>query len=233
MASTGLLFNIVSQIKPYFGTQVVVLTAHPDDEVLFFGPTLQHMEKYNTPTLVVCLTAGGWRGSAELKGGTRQDEGQAALRVSELMSLSKQFSAIKTHHLRTPLLDGPYAQWDDDLLQMILYGMNMALGDSISIYTFDAKGVTGHINHCQIGRAVATSRIRAKCYFLLTPHWLAWLIPYIYKADKNQLQIVSTSPCQLKTLFLTTYSSQDVWFRRLFLNFAPLIRSNVFSTNWQ
>lgn len=230
MTFTNLLFSVVSQLEQYSGTRVIVLTAHPDDELLFFGPLLQHMEEHEVPTLILCLTSGGWRESAELQGGSRQDPRQGALRTSELASLSRRFSAIRTHYLRTPLLDDPYTPWSERLLQIILYGMDMAMGDAITVYTFDSEGVTGHINHCQIGKAVLAGRIRAKCYFLQTPPRLAWLMPWLYKVRMDQVRITSRAPCQLRSLFLMTYASQDVWFRRLFLIFAPSMHSNIFST---
>lgn len=146
------------------------------------------------------------------------------------MSLPKYFSTVKTHQLKTPLMDDPYTLWDDDLLQTILNGIGIALGDTIGIYTFDAKGITGHINHCQIGKAVAASSIHAKCYFLYTPHWIAWIIPRLYRTKQSQLRIISSSPRQLRSMFLTIYVSQDVWFRRLVLMFAPYIRTNIFCT---
>lgn len=229
MTHNSILLSVISQLECYSGIQAIVLTAHPDDEILFFGPLLQYLEEHNTSTLVLCLTTGGWRSSAKAHEGSKQDPSQGALRVSELTSLSKKFSYIRTHQLRTPLLDDPCTFWDKDLLQIILYGMNIALGDTITVYTFDEKGATGHINHCQIGLAVLEYRLNARCYVLQTPSRLSWVIPYLYRARKNQLQIVSRSPRQLRSLFLTTYASQDVWFRRLFLIFAPYMHSNIFS----
>ncbi|EFO61547.1 Hypothetical protein GLP15_3155 [Giardia lamblia P15] len=108
--------------------------------------------------------------------------------------------------------------------------MNLVMGDTVIIYTFDSRGATGHINHCQIGKAVLAGQIRAKCYFLQTPPRLAWLIPWLYRVKGGQVKIASKSPCQLRSLFLTTYPSQDVWFRRLFLIFAPSMHSNIFSS---
>lgn len=41
------------------GKRVLVVTAHPDDEVMFFGPTILHFTNHpNTTVYLLCLSTG-------------------------------------------------------------------------------------------------------------------------------------------------------------------------------
>lgn len=41
------------------GTALIV-TAHPDDEAMFFGPTIQRLQREGTRIHVLCLSTGMW-----------------------------------------------------------------------------------------------------------------------------------------------------------------------------
>ena len=40
------------------GDRALVVTAHPDDECMFFGPTLCHLADHHLAVKVVCLSTG-------------------------------------------------------------------------------------------------------------------------------------------------------------------------------
>jgi len=63
----------------------LILTAHPDDEVLFFLPLMQSLEAQRTPFLVACMTCGDWNGHPDPQLG--QERAREMEKVHSLLGL--------------------------------------------------------------------------------------------------------------------------------------------------
>ena len=59
------------------GSSVLLVIAHPDDEAMFFGPTLTAMEELKISVQVLCLS----NGNSEGLGKTREKELSSSLRL--------------------------------------------------------------------------------------------------------------------------------------------------------
>ncbi|KAF9192152.1 hypothetical protein BGZ51_006126 [Haplosporangium sp. Z 767] len=129
---------------PLTRTNILLVIAHPDDEVMFFGPTLAELtrpENGNT-VHVLCLSSGNHDGLGEK-------------RKRELVASCKSFGIRESRVTvleRDELKDGPKELWDPSLVgdQMNLYAKKHNIE---TIITFDDKGVSGHTNHiaCYVG----------------------------------------------------------------------------------
>lgn len=49
------------------GKRVLVVIAHPDDECMFFGPTIVNLVKKNVYVYVLCLSEGDYYGDGEIR----------------------------------------------------------------------------------------------------------------------------------------------------------------------
>lgn len=116
-------------------TNVLVLTAHPDDESYFFAPTIQALKRCeNARVHLCCLSNGDAYGDGE----TRKAE---LLRVKEMFALDA-LVVVDTEDLR----DGMTTEWPSETVGAVLDAYSEGVAFDY-IITFDKKGVSGHVNH--------------------------------------------------------------------------------------
>jgi len=120
-------------------TVMNLLIAHPDDEVMFFAPTLSqlqtlHHKDNNLFFNIICFS----NGDANDLGSIRAKE------LNESVSLllrGQQYSVHLFEHK-----DGMDEVWDQELMLKQLETVIGDVNDAL-ILTFDSRGVSGHINH--------------------------------------------------------------------------------------
>jgi len=126
---------------------LLIVTAHPDDECLFFAPSILGVLDGNQ------RTAGGL-----LVMSTGNNYGIGDLRKEELRGSCE---ALGIHASRCIALDHPELQdnpkvwWNTDLIEDIVREY-VKKWDVDAIITFDEGGVSGHINHRAVSAAVST-----------------------------------------------------------------------------
>ncbi|KAF9115647.1 hypothetical protein BGX27_007074 [Mortierella sp. AM989] len=149
---------------PLIKTSITIVIAHPDDEVMFFGPTLAELTRpeHGNTVRVLCMSSGDHDGLGEI-------------RKKELVASCATFGIRESHVTvleREELKDGPNELWDPSLVgdQMNLFAKKHNVEILI---TFDEKGVSGHTNHiaCYVGLTyfIQTFRERTpvKCCYAL------------------------------------------------------------------
>ncbi|SMN22029.1 similar to Saccharomyces cerevisiae YMR281W GPI12 ER membrane protein involved in the second step of glycosylphosphatidylinositol (GPI) anchor assembly [Maudiozyma saulgeensis] len=114
-----------------------ILIAHPDDEVMFFAPTLSQLQTLNHTNLsfnIFCFS----NGDADGLGSIRAKELNESI---SLLLRGQQYSVHLFDHK-----DGMNETWDENLM---LSQLETVIGDIDNplILTFDSKGVSGHVNH--------------------------------------------------------------------------------------
>jgi N-acetylglucosaminylphosphatidylinositol deacetylase len=142
----------------------VLVTAHPDDESLFFLPWIVHALRQRPASVLwlLCLTTGNYDGLGDL-------------RVQELNLAAKDVLGLhKVIVLDDPsLADHPVRRWNvtlcaDRIHQALAGALREEFGapgnhgasnsppllDALHLVTFDADGVSGHVNHRDTFRAV-------------------------------------------------------------------------------
>lgn len=120
------------------GRNVALVFAHPDDEVMFFGPTLNRLVRpeLNNTVSLLCLSTG-------------DADGIGATRAVELENSAAFFGIPpeRVHIVDDPRLPDSMAyQWDTGIAGEHLEQILGKAGIDV-VVTFDKDGVSGHPNH--------------------------------------------------------------------------------------
>ena len=121
------------------GSGVLLVIAHPDDECMFFTPTLLGLQRQGVAVHVLCLSTGNFAGL----GATRALELRASCAALGVL-------ASHVHCLDDPQLpDGPSHAWPPARIAAIVRRHCHETGLS-RLVTFDSGGVSGHPNHVAV-----------------------------------------------------------------------------------
>ncbi|KAK1235297.1 N-acetylglucosaminyl-phosphatidylinositol de-N-acetylase [Marasmius sp. AFHP31] len=205
--------------------KLLVLTAHPDDESLFFSPTILALHKL-ADVFSMCISTGNSDGL----GNVRKQE------------LEKSLDVLGVEPSRRLILDHPDLQdnitvsWDVNVLSNIV--KSFVLDNSIdTILTFDEGGISGHPNHKSLPEAMKVmlamfedSQSRPKLFSLITvslpSKYISILAPVLAKLrlrvlDTPQITFVAgINEYRLALRAMRQHWSQLVWFRWLNVMFS-------------
>ncbi|XP_067673836.1 N-acetylglucosaminyl-phosphatidylinositol de-N-acetylase-like isoform X2 [Haliotis asinina] len=211
--------------KPKDNATVLFVTAHPDDECMFFAPAILGIGAISS---VLCFTTGNY----DQKGDLRKKE---ILTSCSVLGVSP--AHVTVLDIRS-LPDNPKVKWDRQTVcnEILRYCQKHRV---TQIYTFDGYGVSGHSNHRELYNAVRHLKIDRKelndieCYSLQSVNLLRKYtslidLPYsLYTADT----IFVSSPYQVLTAQRAMHAhwSQFVWFRILFIFFSRYLIINTFT----
>lgn len=221
---------------------IVFFTAHPDDESMFFAPTITELSKdnYNNHIHVICLSNGGMDGLGKI----REKELQRAATILGIDS-------VKTLDYE----DNINVFWEtEEVVNTIKTELTLLTSqynlkaDEVVLITFDKDGVSNHPNHKSIFNAVSEFK---KSTYITTYFLVSWNIAQKYSGifvtdyeliKKNIYNMLDWgSPFEanaivlfsdLNTVFLNLSSmswahySQIVWFRWIWIFTSKYMNSN-------
>lgn len=125
-----------------FGDALLLVTAHPDDEVMFFAPALLCLGEEFT-IYILCLSTGDY-------------DGLGAIRKLELTKACAQLG-IPPEHVTVidhdELRDGPNAKWPAARIAALV-DSELRRCCAQRVLTFDERGITRHPNHIDVHRGV-------------------------------------------------------------------------------
>lgn len=151
------------------GKNILLVIAHPDDEAMFFMPTLYNLKEQGKNLYILCLSDGGYYD----KGDIRKVEFEKSCRALEV-------KAFEVGEFK----DG--AQWDEvKIMPVIESKINLWKIDTI--ITFDKEGITGHKNHISCYNTVRWIR-HVKKYELITAKTepvITYILPDNKHAEKH------------------------------------------------
>lgn len=220
--------------------RVLLVTAHPDDECFFFGPTLLGLSSQTDSLFSLTVSNGNNDGL----GLSREPELRSSLAI---LGVPPERSFLLSH----PLLQDNFTQvWDSNvIIEAILpYVLDHRI---TTILTFDRLGISSHPNHYSLFYGVQHLLVSApfrrhqlRAYALVTEPllikysgWLGLLSRWIFyrhtsKGDATSLGLparryTSGLPSYLITFYaMTQHRSQMVWFRWLYLFFSRYLWVN-------
>ncbi|AMD20288.1 HDL456Wp [Eremothecium sinecaudum] len=190
-------------------TSLTIVIAHPDDEVMFFAPTLLQLDNLmdsSIPFKVICLTDG-------------DSDGLGAIRRTEL---KKALQVLVLNHRVVlevgDLTDGMEIEWEKESVRTMLRGY---IKDSNPlILTFDERGVSGHKNHIACANAIndlAYKQLHLKTGKNILRKYSGFIVDLVRLLLGYPLDTVfiSTALQYLHSLvaMLVGHKSQMVWFR--------------------
>lgn len=145
--------------------RILVVVAHPDDECMFFGPTILKLtSNKKCQVYLLCLSRGKNRGLVGILRGfiiTKMFLGNAAglgkVRKEELWNACSKLGIPSENIVlinSTQLQDNQATEWREDVIAKAILSRVEELQID-TLITFDKQGVSKHKNHCSIFYAVA------------------------------------------------------------------------------
>lgn len=200
-------------------TRALLVTAHPDDEVMFFGPTILELRRRQCRVFVLCLS----EGNHDHKGPIRRQELWDA--CESLGVRPEDITLVNATHLQ----DDPTIEWKTVTIANQLLRQVESLDVDLLI-TFDKDGVSGHPNHCAIYYATASlclsGMIPSNCK-VLTLETVNLCRKYLSIFDLPITLLLSTNWVILSWRArravqnaMRLHNSQMVWFRKLYIVFS-------------
>ena len=215
-----------SKAKHLSAKKVCFVVAHPDDEVMFFGPIIRHVASFRNHRIhILCLTTGNYYGIGNLR--------RREMRASCTHLVETNLTDLEIVD-EPSLPDHPTFKWNKDLCTQIIsdYLREKAIDVVVS---FDEKGVSSHANHCFLSNVLLTLRkgddfanvsfyklntvgLLRKYMFLfdLIPTFLSRLV--FERSFNKSIIAVSTYGDFLITIqSMMKHHSQLIWFRWLYI----------------
>ncbi|KJE90643.1 phosphatidylinositol glycan anchor biosynthesis [Capsaspora owczarzaki ATCC 30864] len=233
------------------GKRTLLITAHPDDECMFFGPGVTCLLA-KSEMFVLCLSTGN-------------ADGLGSVRARELVgactALGLPASHVSVVDREDAFADGQANLWRASHVADCITE-HVARWKIDTLLTFDAHGVSGHANHIAVwhGACVCLDReeqvgTAAGCLTLWSlqskPLWRKYMIPIdlalswweVYDETTSRsaaspsaaarsnggLAMALSTPRQIRTTWraMLQHRSQLVWFRWLYLLFASFMLLNT------
>jgi len=207
--------------------RVLFLIAHPDDEVMFFGPVFINLiQRIKNHVYVLCLSDGNFEGQGS------QRQGELWRSCKKLGMLEANITMLKFDELK----DSASVDWSIDLVTRVVE--NHVISHSIdTVITFDEGGVSGHTNHVACYKAVkklfaqpepppdvraflleSVNIFRKYCLVIFDIFVSNHYSEYVYVVNWAQRSnVVAGMKC---------HSSQLTWYRYLYLIFSRYIIVN-------
>lgn len=208
--------------------RALVVTAHPDDECMFFAPTIIRLVELKASVQVLCLSEGNYYN----EGARRKQE---LLNSCAVLGIPASGVTIVNHE---KLPDDPRAEWSVSLVSSVIvrhiqaHSVNMVL-------TFDGRGVSGHANHTAIHKAVShlasTGQVPNDCCLLslvtvgLLRKYIAFLeLPLSWLLPSCLCCIIGSQGYRRAKAAMLCHRSQLLWFRYLYIIFSRYMFVNTF-----
>jgi N-acetylglucosaminylphosphatidylinositol deacetylase len=222
---------LIPHSRTWRDKRVLIVTAHPDDEVMFFSPTILALVGMGIQIYALCLSIG----NADNLGHIRRQE---LLNSYDRLGVSSEY-VKSVDDLR--LQDGMTIEWDEKVITEHIRMQVKEKGPFDAIITFDEQGISGHANHLACYRAInvlsqsSTFSPSTSFYTLHTiPVGLKYLsLPLaiarqILPSDHTRrLRFLSSFREYLYAVrAMTAHASQLVWFRYLYITASVYMYNN-------
>jgi len=204
-------------------TTLILIIAHPDDESMFFVPTISCFDPDEVH--VICLSTG----NADGLGSVREFELEIA--CSKVFGIPKANIDIINH---PDLLDGMQERWPISTVSEVVFESMSRIPKHhpFTVVTFDQNGVSGHSNHIATSygviRMFQENEVELQHASLLLLNSLSLhrkysgILEAIYLSfayDENRL-VFGNNEISLSYRAMKAHSSQFVWYRKLFVLFS-------------
>ncbi|KAG8590603.1 hypothetical protein GDO81_006807 [Engystomops pustulosus] len=204
----------------------LLLIAHPDDECMFFAPTILTLVQGQRPLSVLCCSTGNYYNQGEMRK-------RELVQSCAALGIAPSDVTLIDH---SDLPDSPTVKWDERLLSsLILHHIKEKNVDLV--ITFDESGVSGHSNHISLYRAIrslhSSGQLPEGCSVLLLESvnifrkYISVLdLPLSRFSGPDVLVISSGSQYQQGKEAMQQHQSQLLWFRHVYLFFSRYMMIN-------
>ncbi|XP_078598340.1 N-acetylglucosaminyl-phosphatidylinositol de-N-acetylase-like [Branchiostoma floridae x Branchiostoma japonicum] len=207
--------------------RVLVVTAHPDDECMFFAPSVLETLRLGHQVFLLCLSTGNF----EKKGTTRRRE---LLESAAILGIPADNVTVVDN---PDLPDDMNTAWDTKLVAEKILEHVIDTSANVVI-TFDQYGVSGHKNHSSLFYGVNDLMENGH----MPDNILVYVLESVSLLRKytSVLDVLPSILSSASTLFLSGYPailkaqramcahrSQLVWFRWLYIAFSRYMVINT------
>lgn len=200
---------------------VLLVIAHPDDEAMFFAPALRRLQQQGAALHILCLSNGNGAGL----GRVRERELAAAARVLQVPA--SNVTVIDEPQLQ----DGMQTHWPAAAVaQQVEQQLRKTPCDTV--LTFDAYGVSGHLNHRCVHegvRQLLASKGRSLgvqhgwqlvSEALLVKYSCLLALPLLARLRGAGQLVLRGGALHQSLRAMAAHHSQWVWYRKLFVLFS-------------
>ncbi|XP_041972351.1 N-acetylglucosaminyl-phosphatidylinositol de-N-acetylase [Aricia agestis] len=206
--------------------RVLLIVAHPDDECMFFGPTIFRLCEQGAEVYILCLSNGNF-------------EGKGNIRATELWKACTELGVPESNIILindTRLPDSPKTHWPVPVVAKLIQH-HLEAYDIDTLVTFDRGGISGHPNHSAAFYAVAyifvEKNMPQKCT-VYTLDSVNIIRKYLGVFDLPLSFILSSKRYFLRwtesrrvVRAMKHHKSQMVWFRYLYVMFSRYMVINT------
>jgi N-acetylglucosaminylphosphatidylinositol deacetylase len=187
-----------------------ILIAHPDDECLFFGPTIRYLVKNSNKVYLLCLTNGNYYGLGHV-------------RESELESSCKYLNIELIRKYSFKFDDQPHEKWN--LIDCTKHIAHCLANYKITnLITFDKHGISSHINHRNLNDCLKAVQNQNLTIHTLDTVCLARKYLFVFDLlwslaiDHKKILIIN-KPIDYWILIqaMKAHKTQFVWFRYMYI----------------
>ncbi|XP_054065311.1 N-acetylglucosaminyl-phosphatidylinositol de-N-acetylase isoform X1 [Rissa tridactyla] len=208
------------------GVRALLVTAHPDDEAMFFAPTVLGLGKAGARPAVLCCSPGNYYHQGEIR---KKELEQSCF----LLGIPASDITVIDHR---DLPDNPAVEWDTQLLAAFV--LKHIETNSINlVVTFDAGGVSGHANHISLYTALRYLHSKRKLpegcrvlvlesvnlfrkYTSVLDVLLSCLLP------RDALFVLTEEETEQARKAMRCHHSQLLWFRHIYMRFSRYMMIN-------
>ena len=220
---------------------VLIVFAHPDDEVMFFLPAILALKARGHNIITACLSTGN-------------ADGIGSLRAVEFRRVMAQLRLSKFYIMDSIQLPDGFHAWNSDSVRTEIEKVLVDNPDVDTIMTFDKGGVSGHPNHVSVRAGVGAvllgrestdaprrrtsprlAKSQSSAFKNLTvlelvtvPLWLKYAVPPMDLLFQSSEDLAVTNWSLDASRLMRLYESQNVWFRQLFSLFSRYAYVNTF-----
>ncbi|XP_073257465.1 N-acetylglucosaminyl-phosphatidylinositol de-N-acetylase-like [Porites lutea] len=203
--------------------KVLVVTAHPDDECMFFSPAILNLRRCSTINLL-CLSTGNYYKQGKIR---RQE----LVSSCGILGISSNHVTVVDH---SSLPDDPQVQWNTKLVGTIIAD-HIKINRIEVVLTFDSYGVSGHTNHVAVYKALKRLNDEGllesiAIYTLSSTNLLRKYISLLdlpLSAYSKHMFLSSPQQIVLAQKAMHAHRSQLVWFRKLYILFSRFMIINT------
>ncbi|KAL0265547.1 UNVERIFIED_CONTAM: hypothetical protein PYX00_011259 [Menopon gallinae] len=182
----------------------LLLIAHPDDESMFFAPTLLHLHKKAT---ILCLSSGGYYG----EGAARQREMR---RLCAYLGVKAVILGFEDN-----------GDWSPVAINAVLEALHRLCRFKY-IYTFDSRGVSGHKNHvaCHAGAKAFSAKTKVPVFYLKSTGLFS---KYCFDLGLSKVAAYTSINEMLQPLrMMLFHRSQLTWYRWVYILVSNYMQYN-------
>eukprot|EP00111_Clytia_hemisphaerica_P023558 TCONS_00069396-protein len=207
--------------------KVLLVTSHPDDEVMFFAPSIFNLVgmlgKENI--YLLCLSNGDFYG----EGKTREKELVACCK--RLGIAPSNMAIVDNENFQ----DDPKARWDREELSSLIQKCADKFGVN-TLLSFDANGVSGHQNHMDLHKSIISLKQFVRLilvdvsiirkYSSVFDVFFTSAVSY-FSTDASYVLFLN-SPMKVLQSYMAMHchKSQFTWFRKLYFLYSKYLLLN-------